>query len=35
MDTLRDKRLLEKLWQSGAAPWSAVEARPALRLKVA
>jgi glucose-1-phosphate cytidylyltransferase len=21
MDTLRDKRLLESLWQSGNAPW--------------
>ena len=21
MDTLRDKRLLEELWESGAAPW--------------
>jgi glucose-1-phosphate cytidylyltransferase len=21
MDTLRDRNLLEKLWQSGAAPW--------------
>ena len=21
MDTLRDKRLLERLWQTGAAPW--------------
>jgi glucose-1-phosphate cytidylyltransferase len=23
MDTLRDKRLLEGLWQSGRAPWKA------------
>ena len=22
MDTLRDKRLLENLWQSGSAPWA-------------
>jgi len=21
MDTLRDKRYLEELWESGAAPW--------------
>ena len=21
MDTLRDKRLLERLWESGSAPW--------------
>jgi glucose-1-phosphate cytidylyltransferase len=21
MDTLRDKRVLEKLWESGKAPW--------------
>ena len=21
MDTLRDKRLLEKLWEGGSAPW--------------
>jgi glucose-1-phosphate cytidylyltransferase len=28
MDTLRDKRLLEALWQSGRAPWAAAPARP-------
>ncbi|MNT90513.1 Glucose-1-phosphate cytidylyltransferase [compost metagenome] len=25
MDTLHDKNLLEKLWQSGAAPWKSWE----------
>ena len=28
MDTLRDKELLEKLWQSGAAPWKVDGAAP-------
>ena len=28
MDTLRDKRLLEALWQSGRAPWAVPPARP-------
>jgi glucose-1-phosphate cytidylyltransferase len=28
MDTLRDKRLLESLWQSGAAPWATWLKRP-------
>ncbi len=27
MDTLRDKHLLEELWESGMAPWKAVEGR--------
>ena len=35
MDTLRDKRLLEKLWQSGEAPWAPANAGPTVRLKVA
>lgn len=34
MDTLRDKRQLEALWESGAAPW-AVPAQPALRVRAA
>jgi len=28
MDTLRDKRLLEKLWESGKAPWKRSETNP-------
>jgi glucose-1-phosphate cytidylyltransferase len=35
MDTLRDKLLLEKLWQSGEAPWATGGPAQPLRLKVA
>jgi glucose-1-phosphate cytidylyltransferase len=29
MDTLRDKRLLERMWQEGQAPWKTWEQNPA------
>ena len=31
MDTLRDKKLLEGLWESGSAPWATWESRESTR----